>query len=236
MMNLNINLKELQERLESVEKHDQVPFSHEIWRKAFHLVSLSIPIIYSFVTREFALIILFIISIIAIIIDILIKQENVVQEMVFRFFGKIFRKYETNQFVLNGATWMLISAFLNVLLFPKVITIVSFYVLVISDAIAALIGKRFGKTRFLNKSLEGSITFLLSGIFVVIVFGNLVNAPFLFFIFAVGGVIFATFVEASSAFLHIDDNLGVPFAISTFLWVGAIISSHFSQNYIDLLK
>lgn len=235
MLNLNINIKELQDKLEPVEKYDEVPFTHEIWRKAFHLVSLSIPIIYTFVTREFALIVLFIISILAIIIDILIKSENRVKEFIFRIFGKLFRKYEKNQFVFNGATWMLISAFLNILLFPKVFTVVSFYVLVISDATAALVGKRFGKTRFLNKSLEGSTAFFLSGTIVTIIFGLIVGAPLMFFVFAVLGVLFATVVEASSAFLRVDDNLGIPLVISLILLIGSVLTRSFGENYFNLL-
>jgi hypothetical protein len=139
-----INIKEITARLEPVEKYDQVPFSVEIWRKLFHLVSLSIPVIYTFVSRQTAIIVLLIITIIAIIIDILIKKENIVQKIIFKIFGKLFRRFEMQNFVFNGATWMLISATLNVLLFPKLATITSFYVLVISDASAALLGKRLG--------------------------------------------------------------------------------------------
>lgn len=236
MLNLNIQTKEWLDKIEPVEKYDEVPFSQELWRKAFHLVSLSIPVIYTFVTREFALIVLSIITSIAIIIDLLIKRENIIREIIFKIFGKLFRKYEKNGFVLNGATWILISAFLNILLFPKVFTVVSFYVLVISDATSALIGKRFGKTRFINKSFEGSFAFLLSGIIVVIVFGLFTGAPISFFIFAILGVILATVVEASSALLHVDDNLGVPFAISLILLIGSFVAQNFNQNYFDLLK
>lgn len=236
MLNLNISTKEWLNKIEPVEKYDEVSFSQEVWRKAFHLVSLSIPIIYTFVTREFALIVLSIITSIAIIIDLLIKKENIIHEVIFKIFGKLFRKFEKNGFVFNGATWILISAFLNILLFPKVFTVVSFYVLVISDATSALIGKRFGKTRFINKSFEGSCAFLLSGIIVVIVFGLFVNAPLSFFIFAILGVILASVVEASSVLLRVDDNLGVPFTISLTLLIGMFVARNFNQNYFELLK
>jgi len=228
-----INIKEINARLEPVEKYDQVPFSVEIWRKLFHLVSLSIPVIYTFVSRQTAVIVLLIITIIAIIIDILIKKENIVQKIIFKIFGKLFRRFEMQNFVFNGATWMLISATLNVLLFPKLATITSFYVLVISDASAALLGKRFGHTRFLNKSFEGFLAFIFSGCIVVILVWLGFQLPFAFLVSAIFGVILAGVVESSSAFLHIDDNLGVPLAISIALVIGSQIAASSGSGFIN---
>ncbi|MGB9852929.1 MAG: diacylglycerol/polyprenol kinase family protein [Candidatus Kapaibacteriota bacterium] len=235
LVGMKINIKEINEKLEPVEKYDEVPFSVEIWRKLFHLVSLSIPIIYTFVSRNFALIVLSIITIIAIFIDFMIKKDNIVKVVIYKIFGKLFRKYERQNFVFNGATWMLISATLNVILFPKLATITSFYVLVISDASAALIGKRFGKTRFLNKSLEGFFAFVISGFIVVtgVWFGF--HLPTSFLLSAFIGVILAGVVESSSAFLRIDDNLGVPLAISLSLVFGSAIASHYGMSFIYTL-
>jgi len=232
---MKINLKEINEKLEPVAKYDEVPFSVEIWRKLFHLVSLSIPIIYTFVTRQFAFVVLTIITIIAILIDLLIKKENVVREIIYKIFGKLFRKYERQGFVLNGATWMLISATLNVLLFPKLATITSFYVLVISDASAALFGKRFGKTKFINKSFEGFLAFIISGFVVVTFIWIGFSLPISFLFSAFVGVIFAGIVESSSALLHIDDNLGVPLAISISLVIGSNIANAYGLGFINHL-
>ncbi|MCX7908229.1 MAG: dolichol kinase [Ignavibacteria bacterium] len=235
-MKININLKEINGKLEPVEKYDEVPFSVEIWRKLFHMVSLSIPVIYTFVTREFAIAVLFVITILAIFIDLMIKRDNIVKVVIYKIFGKLFRKFERQNFVFNGATWVLISATLNVLLFPKLVTITAFYVLVISDASAALVGKKFGKTRFLNKSLEGFLAFILSG-FVVVTFVWLgFSLPIAFLLSAFAGVIFAGIVESSSAFLRIDDNLGVPLAISVVLVIGSNIAHHFGFSFINLLQ
>jgi len=230
-----LSIRELIIRLEPVEKYDQVPFSVEIWRKLFHMVSLSIPIIYTFVSRQTAIIVLTIITILAIIIDILIKKENIVQKIIFKIFGKLFRRFEMQNFVFNGATWMLISATLNVLLFPKLATITAFYVLVVSDASAALIGKSLGKTRFLNKSLEGFLAFIFSG-FVVVTFVWLgFQLPIAFLLSAFVGVVLAGIVESSSALLRIDDNLGIPLAISLALVIGSQIASNSGAGFINFL-
>jgi dolichol kinase len=230
-----MKITDLNEKLEPVEKHDQIPFSSELWRKALHLVSLAIPIIYTFLSRDYALRIIFVITIIAIIIDILIKEENFVQRIIFKFFGKIFRKYERSGFVFNGATWMLISATINMLIFPKILTVTSFYILVIADACSALFGKRFGKTKFLNKSLEGSIAFCISGSLVLIAVGIGFSAPLAFFVSGLIGVGLASIVEASSAFLRVDDNLGVPLTLSSILWLGSLIGESYGMGFIHLL-
>lgn len=232
---MKLHLKEINQKIEPVSKYDEVPFSVEVWRKLFHLVSLSIPVVYTFVSREFALVVLSIITIIAIFIDIMIKKENLVQKLIFKIFGKLFRKYEKQNFVFNGATWMLISATLNVILFPKLATITAFYVLVISDASAALIGKRFGKTRFINKSLEGFLAFVFSGVIVVLLVWYGFALPIHFLISAIIGVILAGIVESASAVLRVDDNLGIPLVISLALLIGSNISSASGFPFINHL-
>ncbi len=228
-------INEINQKLEPVEKFDQVPFSQELWRKAFHLVSLSIPTIYIFVPKPTAIVILLVITSIAVVIDILIKKENVVQKIIFKIFGKIFRKYEKSRFVFNGATWMLISATINVLIFPKLFTIVSFYVLVFSDASAALFGKRFGHTRFLNKTLEGSLAFFLSAFIVILLCTFAFNGSIVFLLSGIAAILLATFVEASSAFLRVDDNLGIPLAISFILWLGWLFSQSIGVHFANFL-
>ncbi len=230
-----MKITDLNEKLEPSEIHDEVPFSNEVWRKALHFVSLSIPIIYTFIPWEYALRIILVITIIAIIIDILIKEENIIQRIIFKFFGKIFRKYERSRFVFNGATWMLISATINILIFPKILTITAFYVLVISDACAALFGKRFGTTRFLNKSLQGSIAFVISGAIVIIAVGFAFSAPLAFFISGFVGVVLASVVEASSAFLRVDDNLGIPLTLSFVLWLGSLLGEGYGMGFLNIL-
>lgn len=229
-----LNIKGINEKIETVEKYDQVPFSVEIWRKLFHLVSLSIPVIYTFVPRQTAIYILFLITSLFIIIDLIIKKENFVRKIIFKIFGRLFRQFELQNFVFNGATWMLISATINVIIFPKLATITSFYVLVISDACAALFGKRFGKTKFLNKSFEGFTAFTISGFIVVTLVWLGYNLPISFLISAFAGVLVAGIVESSSAFFKIDDNLGVPIAISTVLVVGSKIAMGWGADFINI--
>ena len=48
-------------------KEFEIPYKQEVVRKSIHLISLSIPIVYSFITQELALWILIPLSILSII-------------------------------------------------------------------------------------------------------------------------------------------------------------------------
>ena len=74
--------------------------------------------------------------------------------------------------------------------------------IVIGDTAGAIIGRIWGKVRFRDKSLEGSVSFLVACLLAGIVI------PAIPFWVKIVGAITATIVEAIT--LHIDDNLIVP--------------------------
>ena len=88
--------------------------------------------------------------------------------------------------------------------------------LIISDTIAALIGKRFGKPRFFGKSIEGSFAFFLSGVIVVALTPKVAYLPMEYLIGAVA-VMVGTIVEAVP--VGTDDNLAIPLATGGTLWL-----------------
>ncbi len=110
---------------------------------------------------------------------------------------------------------MLLSACLCVLLFPKVIVITAFAILIISDTAAALIGRRFGRHRFFTKSLEGSSAFFVSALLVVAVAPKIAYAPVEYLVGAVTAAV-ATVVEAAG--IKVDDNLSIPLVSGAVMW------------------
>jgi dolichol kinase len=128
------------------------------------------------------------------------------------------RKHEHDEKAkrLSGATHVLISASICVLIFPKLITITAFAILIISDSAAALIGRRFGSRKFLNKSLEGSSAFFLSALIVIAVTPKISTGAGEYLIAAVAAAI-GTVVEALS--VKIDDNLSIPISVGVFMWI-----------------
>ncbi|MBX3045238.1 MAG: dolichol kinase [Candidatus Kapabacteria bacterium] len=197
-------------------KKKQIPYSQEVLRKSVHLISLNIPIIYIFVSQKFALSILIPMALIAVTLDILSRKEDSwANKFIYGLFGGMLRKHELkkNKLILNGASWVLISAVLTVLVFPKVIAVISFIILIVSDIAAALVGRKWGTTKLGKKSLEGTLAFMVSGILVVAIVGIIFNANIYFYIAGVLGAVVGGFGELYAKELKLDDNLSIPVGV-----------------------
>ncbi len=199
-----------------------IQYKAEVVRKGIHLCSLSIPIIYHHLTRQEALVLLVPLAFLFLMVDITRYYHKPTAEIFYKFFRPILRSHEQNenQKRLNGATYVLLSAALCVAIFPKIIFLTAFSILIISDSVAALIGRKFGKKKFFSKSVEGSFAFFLSACIVVLVAPKLTNTfneyAIGFFAAAVGAV-----VEALS--ITIDDNFSIPISVGSVMWIGYIL-------------
>ena len=195
----------------------QISFASELIRKCIHLASLTIPIIYYYVHRETAILFLLPMALISIGIDVGRYHIPAIHRMVERMFDKILRPHERHAGLLSGATYVLISALLCVAVFPKLITLTAFSILIVSDSSSAIFGRAFGKHRFLDKSLEGTLAFIVSAWLVVLITPKAAGVPIEYMIgmFAaiVGGV-----AEAASVTLHVDDNFSIPVSIGLIMW------------------
>lgn len=216
---------------------ENISYEQEVLRKGVHLMSLSIPIIYIFVTREFALMVLLPMTIVAVLIDILAKYDNIVRKYLYLYFGKMLRNHEKNSdiLVLNGASWVLIAALATIFIFPKVIAVISFMILIISDISAALIGRRFGKHKILDKSIEGTAAFIISAFLIVWIVGTIYRADVWFFIAGYLGAFVGGIAELVSTKLKLDDNLSIPISVGiTMSLVNAIAFYLFNTTFLDL--
>ena len=195
-----------------------IDYRSELVRKAIHLTSLSIPVVYYFVTRNFALTVLIPLTVAFIVVDVARYYHRPVGDLFYNFFGFLLRRHErdTKTKRLNGATYVLISATLCVLIFPKHFVILGFSILIISDSVAALVGRRFGRHRFFEKSLEGSAAFFASALLVVALTPKHFDLPVEFLFGAVAALV-ATVAEAAS--VNIDDNLTIPVSVAATLWI-----------------
>jgi dolichol kinase len=203
----------------------------ELIRKAIHLCSLSIPIIYFFTPRAVALTIIIPITLWFIAVDIARHYHRPMQDWFYGVFGWLLRPRESDlkKKRLNGATYVFISATLCIFFFPKLIAITSFSILIISDLTAALVGRRFGKHRFLGKTSEGSLAFFVSAIIVVLLTPKIE--------YQVGEYIIGTVAASFGAIVEalpfdIDDNLSIPLSVGTIMW----LQYHFALPLIDLYK
>lgn len=178
----------------------------EIRRKAIHLGSAGFPVIYWLTdNRTLMLQILIPLVLFAIIVETARQFSPAIEAFVQRWLGKIMRLEEKRLF--TGATYVVISALIMIAFFPKPIAVAALLFMSISDAAASLIGIRFGKVRFLGKSLAGSSAFLVTALAIAVLI-----MPRTLLTGAIGAVA-ATIAEALSLRwgpIKIDDNLAIP--------------------------
>ena len=221
-----------------------ISYEQEVLRKGIHLMSLSIPIIYIFLTREFALTILIPLTIIFVSVDILAKKNYWVRDKLHFFFGGMLRDHEKDyeKFVLNGASWVLISAVVTLFIFPKVIAVIAFMILIVSDISAALIGRKYGfhKIVSLNKSVEGTLAFMASGFIVVWLVGMIYKADLWFYTAGYLGAFVGGFAELFAGKMKLDDNLSIPISVGLTMSLINLISYHYFQttflNLFNMVK
>src|SRR5690606_18149757 len=134
-----------------------IHYRDELVRKLIHLFSLSIPVIYYFIPTKTSITILASLTVFALLIDVGRFVSKSFAKLFYKLFGFLLRKHELDDQKKNltGATYVLLSALICALVFPKVIFVTAFTILIISDTMAALIGRKFGKRKFLRKSFEG---------------------------------------------------------------------------------
>lgn len=214
--------------MEETAVHDSVDFKTELVRKGIHLFSLIIPVVYYFIPEDIALFILLPVTAVFVTIDLARYDVPFISKLFYKFFGFLLRRHEMDRkkHALNGATYMLISAVICVIIFPKYIMITGFVVLILGDASSALFGKRFGRhkifpNRQIPKSYEGSLAFIIAGIAAVLLTPKVHYLP-LEYIIGVAAAVVGAAAEALS-YSIVDDNIAVPVAYGLTMWALYII-------------
>ncbi len=209
-----------------------IDYKAELLRKSIHLLSLSIAIVYYFITKELALKLLIPFTLISLILDLARYFFPKYRAVLYSIFGFMLREHEVNskQITLSGATYVLIAALVTVIFFPKVFVILGIAVLIFGDIFAALIGRKFGKHKFLFKSLEGTTAFFIFGSLVMLatpkIEGNLTE-----YLIGFAAVGVAAIVENIS-YGWADDNLTIPISVCGTM---AILYSYFLPNLVLIL-
>lgn len=195
-----------------------IDYKSELMRKSIHLCSLSISIVYYFVTREFALTILIPLALISLFFDLIRYYSKPVSKLFYSLFGFMLREHEINakKKTLTGATYVLLAAAFVVAVFPKVFVIPAVAVLILGDIAAALIGRKFGKHKFLAKSLEGTLAFFVVGVIVVLITPKIAGLPEEYLIGIIAVAIGA--IAENISYGWADDNLTIPISICLVMW------------------
>lgn len=205
-------------------KDKNISFTQELIRKGIHLAALTIPLSYIFLDRDIMLLILIPLMLLFVGFDIAAKRIYFLRTIYLKIFGKMLRKHEltSKKVFLNGASWVFISSVVTIYIFPKITAIVALTILIISDICAALVGRKYGKTRFLGikkKSVEGTTAFFISAVIVVCLYGIIFRMSFIYFIAGIFSALIAAVTEAlSKKVLKTDDNLTIPISFGISMW------------------
>jgi dolichol kinase len=180
-------------------------YKEEVWRKLVHLGSAAFPIAYWLTDKPLMLRVLIPLAIFAVVAEALRHTWPGFRTFIDKCLGRVLRSAEAH--TLTGATYVTLGALLSIVLFDKPIAITVLLFLSVSDALASLVGIRFGRVRIGGKSLEGSAAFFVSA--AAIALFAMRPSPLV----AVAGAAVATVVEALPLRIaghKLDDNLTIP--------------------------
>lgn len=196
--------------------HD-IPYAAEVRRKALHLIALVVPFLMGVLGKELSVLILVPMAVISLSADLLRAWSTGFAAWIDRWFGFMMRGEERavrrDVVVINGASWVIITAALLAAIFPIRIAVASFVMFMVSDAAAALVGRRFGTHRWPNspRTLEGSAAFVMTGVAIMILFRDVA--------FWTGAV--SAFVGAAAEVVRkpLNDNIRVPIVVAFTLYL-----------------
>jgi dolichol kinase len=190
-----------------------IDYKAELLRKSIHLLSLSIAIVYYFITKELALMLLIPFTLISLVLDLARYLFPAYRKFLYSYFGFMLREHEINskQITLSGATYVLIAALVTVIFFPKVFVLLGIAVLIFGDIFAALIGRKFGRHKFLFKSLEGTTAFFIFGSLVMLATPK-IEGSLTEYLIGFAAVAVSAIVENIS-YGWADDNLTIPLSV-----------------------
>lgn len=196
-------------------RHD-LAFRDELARKGLHVLALVIPLGVWPVGRTFAVVVCGAAAAAALAADVLRVRSPRFAAVIDRCFGFMMRLEECppvgGPIVLNGATWVLLSATLLAAVLPMEVAIVSFTVFMVADAAAAIVGRSIGRRRWPRsiRTVEGSIAFFVTGTAVMLLFGSV---PLWTVAIA---VLAGTAAEIPSR--PLNDNVRVPFVMGIVIY------------------
>lgn len=183
---------------------DQISFGQELLRKGTHMGALVIPGVYLLLdlSRLAMLLIMVPVTLFMFFIDVSrLRQWWFWTHLAKPVGGRLIRPHERDG-DFTGAFYILSTVCLVVALFDRPIAVAALIFIIVGDTSAALVGRRWGRHRFGDKSFEGSAACLISTLIAVVLIPDL-PLPV-----GVVGAVVATVVEALP--LGIDDNVTVP--------------------------
>ncbi|MFQ6615454.1 MAG: diacylglycerol/polyprenol kinase family protein [Fidelibacterota bacterium] len=176
-------------------------YVNEIYRKLMHISSAAIPLAYVWLLdREQLVWILGVASIVVFVGEVLRMKIPFFMLLYRKLFGMFVRDEENDSF--TALTFSLIGALLTVFLFEKMVAVYALLVMALADSVAALVGLRWGRTPLFDKTVQGTVTFLVIALILAFATPGIPRIP------AAVAAAVATVVELFPS--PLNDNLLVP--------------------------
>ena len=174
-------------------------------RKTWRLCGIIFPLAYYFGSKTVTLIAIFLFLGAFLLIELSRFAIPALNKRLITIFGYLFKETEKKR--LFTTTTFLFSFLITVLLFRKDIAITAMLFSIFGDAASAIVGVH-GKKRIFDKSIEGSLGFLVTclAIGLVLALTKIGLAPAVFIL----GAFSATIIELLP--LHVDDNFTIALA------------------------
>ncbi len=189
----------------------------ELYRKALHFLLILLPISFCFLGKWLFLSIFTPIAFLIVFLDYFRGQNIKIKDIFTKIFGPILRPHEISGDKLCGASWVALATCINFSLFKKEIAVTGFIILVISDALAALVGKAVKSKPFFEKSFAGAVAFFVSGFVILITCGVFFEQKAWFYLFGLFALFCVTIIESRPSFFKIDDNFTIPISFATIM-------------------
>ncbi|MFH1941022.1 MAG: hypothetical protein ABIL68_02875 [bacterium] len=177
---------------------------NELIRKGIHLMTLVIPMSYIILPKAWVLVIVGFALAVAAAVEAARFFWADFSRLFYRLTDRLLRDHERKH--LTGATYLFAGSFFTILLFEKWIAVSVISFVVDSDALAALVGKHWGKIFiYRDRTLEGGAVFFISALAVVFL------VPGSRHIVGFAGAFIALCVDVFFSRV-VDDNLSIPLA------------------------
>ena len=185
-------------------------YKREILRKILHLSTCVFALMLLYFGKKICIPVFLSLAIIFFTLDFLRLKNKHIQRLYNNFFGIVTKHYEEIHF--TSASYVFLSLIIVAIVFEVRIASAALLIMSLSDPIASIIGRAYGKFYIFDKSLEGSITFFIVSVMILLSFDFSSDV-----ILSVAAL--CTLIELFSNKIHIDDNLSVPIAASVILFI-----------------
>jgi len=173
------------------------------YRKAWRMVGLIFPLLYLLTSRGVVLTFSAVVLSIFLILEGVRFKSSTVNDFLFRKASMILKGREKGH--ITSSTWFVLASFFVALLFERDVAITAWLFTTFGDMAAEVVGIKWGRTKFLGKSLKGSLACLGTCLIVGLACWSLLRLPFAV---VLAGALAATVAELLP--LPADDNFTMP--------------------------